>query len=54
MYEATGFEHSRNTRLPALRKADRGTRVRNAIARKKIERRIDRERLRKDLEEIWK
>lgn len=54
MHEATGFECSKNSQPPALRKAARGTRVRNAMARKKIERRIDRERLRKDLEELWK
>ena len=53
MYPDTDFEYSDDRQLPVVHKKSRGARMRNAIARKKIERRLDRQRLRRCLEEIW-
>jgi hypothetical protein len=53
MHPDIDFECSDDRQLPVAHKKNRGARMRNAIARKKIERRLDRQRLRRWLEEVW-
>ena len=53
MYEATGFELAADRSRPIPPGTVREAKVRNAQARKTLERRRDRQRLRKDVEEVW-
>ena len=53
MYEASGLGLAADTNRPVPRKTVREAKVRKARARKILERRRDRQQLRKHIEEIW-
>jgi hypothetical protein len=53
VYDAIDFDCSPGKDSPAPRKPAREALIRNARARKKLERKRDQERLRKHIEEVW-
>ena len=53
MSESTAFELSANSHTPAPRNKNQRVLLRNAIARKSIEQRRERQRLREHIQEVW-